>query len=323
MPVLGDSTYTAPLLFQNGHIQTIYPYFFRTVNRVKYKRKRLNLPDGDFLDLDFSSVGSRKIVILSHGLEGDTDSQYIKGMARKLNQYNYDILAWNMRGCSKEINRLPRFYHAGATDDLKSVVDHVVSLNKYDSISLIGFSLGANLTGKYLGENGKNIPSQLEKAILFSVPSDLSCSNIQLHRPINLAYMDMFLKTMKQKIIEKNKKTPIDHIVDMKNILKVKDLDDFTKNYTVPLHGFESSEDYFKKSSCKQFLTDIQIPTLIVNAKNDPIIGKSCYPIRECAKNKNLFLEMPESGGHVGFVHFEGEHYWSEIRARNFLDQTA
>ncbi|MCO4792215.1 MAG: alpha/beta fold hydrolase [Bacteriovoracaceae bacterium] len=323
MPILKDSSYNAPRFFQNGHVQTIYPYFFRSVGEIEYKRERLELPDGDFLDMDFSSVGSKKLVILSHGLEGDTNSQYVKGMARKLNQYDYDVMAWNMRGCSKEINRLKMFYHAGATYDLASVVDHVVSTGKYESISLIGFSLGANLTGKYLGENGKNLHSSIDKAILFSVPADLSCSNRQLHKTLNMGYMDMFLKTMKQKIILKNQINPIDHIVDVKNVHRVKTLEEFTNNYTAPLHGFRDSNDYYSQCSSKQFLSQIEVPTLIINAKNDPIIGKNCYPIKECSKNKNLFLEIPDSGGHVGFVNFDGDHYWSEMRARKFLQECA
>lgn len=321
MPLLKDSSYTAPRFFTNGHIQTIYPYFFRKVEEVQYERERLELADGDFLDLDWSRVGSKKLVILSHGLEGNSDSQYIKGMCRKLNQYNYDVLAWNMRGCSEEINRLPIFYHAGATYDLSSVVDHAVSLNQYESISLIGFSLGANLTGKYLGERGKDIPSVLDKAIMFSIPADLTCSNRELHKTLNSAYMLDFLKTMKQKIIKKNDTVGIDHIVDVKNVFKMRSVQEFTDKYTAPLHGFRDAHDYYSQSSAKQYLLNIEIPSLIVNAKNDPIIGKNCYPIKECAKNKNLFLEIPESGGHVGFVHFEGDHYWSEMRARRFLEE--
>lgn len=321
MPLLKDSSYTAPRFFANGHIQTIYPYFFRSVEDVTYERKRLELSDGDFLDLDFSKVGSKKLVILSHGLEGNSDSVYIKGMTKKLNQYNYDVLAWNMRGCSQELNRLKIFYHAGATYDLASVVDHAVSLKEYESISLIGFSLGANLTGKYLGERGNDIPSEIDKAIMFSIPADLSCSNRELHRKLNHGYMLEFLKTMKQKIIMKNDMVNIEDIVDVKNVFKIRTVHEFTEKYTSPLHGFKNANDYYTKSSCKQYLENIKVPSLIVNAKNDPIIGKNCYPIRECARNKNLFLEIPESGGHVGFVNFDGEYYWSELRARKFLEE--
>ncbi len=323
MPLLKDSSYTAPPFFANGHIQTIYPYFFRSVANVSFERKRLELPDGDFLDLDFSRVGSKKLVILSHGLEGNSESVYIKGMTKKLNQYNYDVLAWNMRGCSKELNRLKIFYHAGATYDLASVVDHAVSLNQYESISLIGFSLGANLTGKYLGERGNDIPSVIDKAIMFSIPADLNCSNRELHKKLNHGYMLEFLKTMKQKIVMKNDIVNIEDIVDVKNVFKVRTVHEFTEKYTAPLHGFKDANDYYSQSSAKQYLENIKVPSLIVNAKNDPILGKDCYPIRESRKNKNLFLELPQSGGHVGFVDFNGEYYWSELRARKFLEETA
>ena len=151
MPVVRRSSYRAPLLFNNGHLQTLYPTMARKVNGIAYQRERIETPDDDFLDLDWSCTGSRKLAILSHGLEGNTHRPYMIGMARMLNRHGWDVLAWNYRACSGEINRQLRMYHNGCIDDLDCVVQHALKNGAYDTAALIGFSLGGNLTLMYLG----------------------------------------------------------------------------------------------------------------------------------------------------------------------------
>lgn len=321
MPLMETSTYNPPPLFGNGHIQTLYPYFFRKVKDIEYKRERLTTHDNDFIDIDISSVGSKSIVIISHGLEGSTDSQYIKGMTRILNQQGKDVLAWNMRSCSGEMNKLKRFYHAGVTDDLELMISKAQSLG-YKSISLMGFSLGGNLTALYLGQNGKNIASEITNAVIFSVPCDLGKSAEKISQTRYRFYLESFLITMRQKIMEKSKFMDLE--LDFNGIDKIKSFREFDDRFTAPLHGFKDGEDYYRTNSCKRFLGDIVVPTLIVNAKDDPFLTKECFPIREAHRNKNLFLETPRSGGHVGFVTFDqDQHYWSEKRAQDFLKETA
>ena len=164
-----SSTYKPPILFGNGHIQSIYPTLFRRFNTDFYKRERINTADGDFLDLDWSSVNSRKLAIISHGLEGNSYRGYVVGMVKALNTYGWDVLAWNYRTCSGETNRLLRMYHNGATDDLDTIIEHAKSLKKYSSIDLIGFSMGGNLSLLYLGEKGPDVYPVIRNAVTFSV----------------------------------------------------------------------------------------------------------------------------------------------------------
>jgi predicted alpha/beta-fold hydrolase len=176
MPVILTSTYRAPCMLRNGHLQTVYPYLARRLAPVIYRRERIDTPDGDFLDLDWSKSGDNKLAILSHGLEGSSHRHYMIGMAKMLNRNGWDALAWNYRSCSGEINRRLRWYHNGAIDDLNCVVRHAVKTGNYRSIALIGFSLGGNLTLVYLGSMGMNLDARIGKAVVFSAPCDLKAS---------------------------------------------------------------------------------------------------------------------------------------------------
>ena len=173
MPNIQKSDYQAPFWLINGHFQSIFPSVFRKVKGIQYQRERIQTPDDDFLDLDWSVINqNNKLVILSHGLEGDASRQYMTGMVKIFNEAGYDCLAWNFRSCSGEMNLTTRFYHSGATDDLDLVIKHANSKG-YDHINLIGFSLGGNLTLKYLGEQQRNKPIEVKKAVVFSVPMHL------------------------------------------------------------------------------------------------------------------------------------------------------
>ena len=285
---------------------------------MDYQRERIDTPDGDSLSLDWARTGSQRLAILAHGLEGDSRRHYIQGMVHALTRRNWDAVAWNARGCGGEPNRVLRFTHSGATEDLNTVISHVVSSAGYTQIALIGFSLGGNLILKYLGERGCEVDPRIEAAVAFSVPCDLQASSIQLGRTVNRIYMRHFLASLHQKIQSLIKLMPgkIDD-VDYKQIRTFKQFDD---HYTAPIHGFKDAEDYWRKSSCRPFLPQIHIPTLLVNARNDPFLAEACYPIEEAKANANLYLEMPASGGHVGFMDFNSrKEYWSERRAVEFL----
>lgn len=319
MPVISDSTYKAPRLFSNGHIQTLYPYLFRKIKDVDYKRSRLTTKDHDFIDIDIASVNSNKLLILSHGLEGSSESPYVKGMARHFNMLGVDALAWNMRSCSGEMNKAERFYHGGDSEELDSIVKYALSLGKYNEIYLMGFSLGANLTAKYLGDMGRSLHSSIKKAVIYSAPCDLKSSAEVLARPVQKIYLNDFMTTMKKKLIEKDSLIGFTSI-DISKIPDVKSFFEFDTLFTAPLHNFKDAFDYYAKASCKPVLHNISIPLLIINAKNDPFLADECYPIKEATKNKNITLEIPNSGGHVGFVSFnENQFYWSEMRASNFI----
>lgn len=313
MPLL-PSKHRAPFYLFNGHLQTIVPSLFRQVKGVLYERERLHTPDDDFIDLDWSVVGSDALLLLSHGLEGDTGRPYITGMVKAFNAIGVDALAWNYRSCSGEPNKLLRSYHLGASDDLHLVVQHALHARRYKRVYLMGFSAGGNITLKYLGENPDLVPAQVQAAVAFSTPVDLKSSAQKISR----IYTRRFLKTLGAKLEQKRQMFPDQVDLTEYNILW--SFPEFDDRYTAPIHGFKNAEDYYARVSSRQFLANIQVPTLLVNAKNDPFLAPACYPLTEAEQNPNLYLEMPEEGGHVGFAEdFRNDRYYSEARAMRFL----
>lgn len=321
MPLIGKSTYRAPIFLGNGHVQTIFPQLLRRVRTVDYQRERIATPDGDFLDLDWSRIGARRLTILSHGLEGNSSRTYIQGMVRALNQEGWDALAWNFRGCSGEPNATLRFYHSGATEDLQTVIEHVLQQRAYTAMALVGFSLGGNMILKYLGECAQRVPSIISGAVVFSVPCDLTAGSVQMARPENALYMKRFLHMLHEKI--RAKMITLPGQIHDDGYERIKSFQQFDDRYTAPLHGFKSAADYWQRASSSPLIPFIRVPTLLVNAQNDPFLAGDCYPVREAEANPDFFLEMPASGGHVGFVTFNATgRYWSEARALAFLNGT-
>ncbi|MGJ8633498.1 MAG: YheT family hydrolase [Luteolibacter sp.] len=282
---------------------------------VTIHKDRLELEDGDFLDLAWSGKSGERLAVLSHGLEGSFTATYIQGMAAVLMKRGWDVLVWNFRGCGEEMNRLPSFYHSGKTEDLELVIRHAMEAHPATKIDLLGFSLGGNLTLKYVGERGSEIDSRISGAVAFSVPCDLADSSAELSKPKNRIYMERFLKSLRTKVKAKDAVFP--GVMDLKGVDEMKSFAEFDNRFTAPLHGFESAEDYWIRSSCRQFLGNVFIPTLLVNAVNDPILGSKCYPKEEAENSEHFYLENPLQGGHVGFG--TGEEYWSEKRAVEFL----
>ncbi len=318
MPVEYNDSYTPPRWLFEGHLQTIYPGLLRKFNNpYSFKKQRIETKDGDFLDLDWFNQNSNKLVIISHGLEGSSDRPYMKGASKICLDHHMDVIAWNFRGCSGELNKKARFYHSGATDDLETVIQWAASLNQYNEIMLVGFSLGGNLTLKYLGEEGTVKPSTIKKAMVFSVPFDLKAGSLNLNKLSNYAYSRRFLKSMTRKIIDKSKVIP--EISD-KHLAGIKTLYEFDEKYTAPLHGFLNAEDYYKKCSAINFVDHIEVETRIVNALNDPLLPPECLNGEPFKNNKWVTLEITSHGGHCGFPTFGGdEYYWSEKHLIAFL----
>ena len=314
MPII-DSSYQSAWYLKNKHLGTIYPTLFREVQPIQYTRKRLFTPDNDFIDIDSTSVKNKSLVLILHGLEGTSNSKYILGLVHFLNQNNLDTAVFNQRSCSGEPNNLLSSYHSGKSDDLSFIVQQIES--EYKQIILVGFSLGGNITLKYLGEQAEAIHPKIQKAITISVPCDLKGSSYELKKRSNKIYMERFLKTLKSKTIEKLNRFP-NSVISKSDILNCKNFFDFDGIFTGPVHGFKDAFDYWEKCSSKQFIPNIKIPTLLINAQNDPFLSTTCFPIIEANENKNFFLEMPKYGGHVGFVAPNNE-YWVEKRILSFI----
>ncbi|NNL83058.1 MAG: alpha/beta fold hydrolase [Winogradskyella sp.] len=318
MPVVA-SKYKAPYFFRNGFVSTVYSGLFRKVPGVTQQRERITLSDGDFLDLDWSyaSSVSHKVIILLHGLEGHAQRPYITGTAKLFNDNGIDAVGVNFRGCSGETNKLYRSYHSGATEDLEAVVHHILSKNKYSHIYIKGISLGANMALKYLGE-GNDLPKELKAVVAVSAPCFLKGSCDELLSFKNKAYAIRFLDHLKKKLKPKLSQYPEN--ITVKDFNSIKTLIDFDHVYTSKAHGFKDAFDYYEKSSSLQFLPNIKVPSLILNALNDSFLSPECYPVKEAKANANLFLEMPTHGGHAGFI--KGNNiYYNEQRALDFVNE--
>lgn len=318
MPVI-LSGYAPPFLLAGAHIQTIFPSLFRRVTGVALRRERITTPDDDFLDLDWSGdPAARRLAILCHGLEGDSRRPYVLGMARALARAGWAVLAWNYRGCGGEPNRLLRSYHSGATEDLDVVVRHALATGRYNTLALVGFSMGGNLVLKYAGERGAAIDPHIAAAVAFSAPCDLRASADRLARPDARLYMRRFISSLAGKLREKAARFP--GALDLAPLGTIRTFHEFDDLYTAPLHGFAGAEDYWARASCLGYLPSIEIPALLVSARNDPFLAGRCFPEAEASASRWLTFEMPRSGGHIGFAAFNREGlYYSERRAVEFL----
>jgi predicted alpha/beta-fold hydrolase len=317
VPII-QSTFRPPIFLQNGHVQTILPVLLRRSRRIIFERERLELEDGDFLDLDWIRGGGKRLAILTHGLEGSSDADYVFGMAETMSGVGWDILAWNFRGCGKEPNRLARFYHSGETGDIAAVVRHAAG--GYGGIALIGFSLGGNVTLKYLGEALS--PPSVVAAAAISTPVDLPSSARALDgRRSNRIYLHRFLQTLIAKVEAKALRFPKE--LDAGGARAIRTLHEFDNRYTAPLHGFRDAADYWARASARPFLSRITVPTLLLNACDDPFLTAESLPFAEAGVSPFLFLEAPAHGGHVGFLDLaKGMQPWSERRLVQFFDET-
>lgn len=320
MPIITSDFYPS-IPFRNGHFNTMYrPLFMK--EEINYQRKRIDTWDGDFIDLDFSKVGSSTLALLIHGLEGSSESKYMISTANELNSNKIDTVSFNLRGCSGEDNLLLGTYHSGKTEDVAFVVDYLLTNYQYENIIIIGFSLGGNLTLKYMGEYADKLSNVIKGAIAFSVPIDIASSEREMDKIKNKLYIEQFLKTIRLKVLEKSHKFP--HFkLDKEKLFKTTKFRHLEELYTVPVFGFESPEDYWDKASSKPYISKINKPTLLVNAKDDSFLGTDCFPYEEAQNSKHFYLEVTKYGGHVGFItNFkQQESRWLEKRISSFISQ--
>ncbi|NID09274.1 YheT family hydrolase [Fibrivirga algicola] len=325
MPLIGASSYRPPAYLWSGHLQTVVPSLFRKIP-VRYVRQRVETADDDFLDLDWSradqAAGSAKnpLVIVSHGLEGDSTRQYVAGTVRLLNQHGFDCLAWHYRSCSGEMNRQARFYHIGETGDLHTVVQEVLKAG-YQTIYLVGYSAGGNITLKYLGEQGPTVHPAIKRAVGISVPLDLLTTADRLEQWDSMVYNRRFQKTLKEKV--KLKAGTLPAAIRATDLRRIRSLREFDDLITAPLHGFDGVTDYYTRNSSLRFLSKITVPTLVLNAQNDPFLSPECFPKALAKELTHVWMEFPEQGGHCGFPSASGLQAptYAEERVVQFLTQ--
>lgn len=322
VPLIEPTRYRPPFWLWGGHAQTLFPRTFRQVIAPDVVRERINTADNDFLDLDWAGRNAARLAIVSHGLEGCSRSVYVLGMMRALSAAGWDCLAWSFRGCSGELNRQCWLYHSGVSDDLDVVVRHALHAHPAEAVALIGFSLGGNVTLKYLGEAPDRVPDRVRAAVAISVPCHLNSGARKLAEPGNRIYMRYFLKSLARKARRKAAQFP--GRLNLAGLDAMTTFAEFDDQITAPLHGFASAEDYWTRASSRQYLPAIRTPTLLLNARNDPFLTPECFPEAEAAANAFLHLEAPAEGGHVGFPdRWFGGSSWCERRAVEFLGATA
>jgi predicted alpha/beta-fold hydrolase len=304
----------------NPHLQTMWPVLLRRkIRDLEVERERVELPDGDFIDLDWvGRGGSGPVVLILHGFEGSINSHYARGMLLKVMQNGWRGVFMHFRGCSGEPNRLPRSYHSGETSDVDYIVKWLRGREMNTSVAAIGYSLGGNVLLKWLGETGAQNP--LKAAIAISVPFELHKAAQRIQKGFSRCYQWYFLKCLRERLTFKSQFVPAAPL-NANELEAVRTIMDFDHRYTAPLHGFSDADEYYSISSSRQYLRSIQVPTLILHAKDDPFMSEDVIPEGH-ELSSQVKLEVTESGGHVGFV--TGKYpwrpeYWLEQRIPDFL----
>jgi uncharacterized protein len=321
MPLITDSDYAGAPWWQIGQLQTLAPALLKPP-LPPFERTRLELADGDFLDLDWLKKGNKRLVVLTHGLEGSSGSTYIRRAAWYFWERNYDVLAWNCRSCSGEINRLLRFYNHGDIADIEAVLN--AAAPNYESINLVGYSMGGNISLKFaaLGlqtEFNTVLTRKIRAVVAYSAPLEMKTSSYVLAKPSNVLYRQLFIRQLMPKVKAKISLFPDE--INHSDLEKLKTWEDYMRLFFIQLNGYASLDDFFEKGSALNFISKIQIPTLIVQAQNDPMLTAECFP-RDLVKNlPKVWLETPQFGGHCGFAEPNDRRFtYAEKRALTFFE---
>lgn len=305
---------------RNAHLQTIWPVLLRQHElKSKLERERIELPDGDFIDIDWINKDKEgPMVLILHGFEGSINSHYARGILNVINDGGLRAAFMYFRGCSGEPNRLTRGYHSGETHDVAFVTKVLGERKENKQMVAVGYSLGGNILLKWMGETGRKNP--LLAAVAISVPFELHKAADRIQKGFSRFYQWYLLRCVQDRLTQKFqsiKPSPdnLDSITTAGNIR------DFDNAYTAPLHGFQDADDYYSTTSSRRYLRTIKVPTLILHAKDDPFMTEDVIPSPE-ELSPSVILEVTEGGGHVGFV--SGKYpwrpeYWLEQRIPDFL----
>lgn len=309
---------------KNRHIQTLYSSFFRKTPQPKIEIENFTLEDGDFLEVYWHKINNPNsktpIVILFHGLAGSYKSPYIQGAMKELSKAGFNSVLMHFRSCSGVMNNLPRSYHSGETGDALYFIKSLKKRFPHAKISAVGYSLGGNMLLKLLGEMGKN--SLLNGAVSVSAPIQLDICADVINSGFSKIYQANLIKDLKKSLVKKYSQHDMKSLLnfDEKNIKSIKTFWEFDRIYTAPIHGFKSAEDYYEKCSSKQFLKDIDTPTLIIHSSDDPFMNTNILPSNEELSSKITF-ELYKHGGHVGFIGgtIFKPRYWLDTRITEFI----
>ena len=312
--------FAAPWWLRNPHLQTIYGSRAARAPRIAWRRERWDTPDGDFVDVDFvDGPASSPWVHLYHGLEGSSDSPYARALMGHVRSRGWRGSVFHFRGCSGEPNRLPRAYHSGDSLEIDWSLREIRRRAGYTPVFAVGISLGGNALAKWLGECGDLALGVVDRAAVVSAPLDLMAAGDALGRGFALNYARHFLDTLKASTFAKLERHP--GLVDAAAVRGSRTLREFDNVVTAPLHGFRDTDDYWTRASAKPLLTAVRVPTLVINARDDPFLPESALPT-EREVSSAVKLELPARGGHVGFVSgpFPGNIDWLPTRILHFFE---
>lgn len=317
MPLI-ESTYRAPWWLPGGNAQTLHAALLARAAWPNYRRERWRTPDDDFVDVDWLEGASRaRLAVIFHGLEGNSQSHYARALAHALHREGWRVAIPHFRGCSGEPNALPRAYHSGDSEELGWMLDRFAE-DGPDRLVAVGISLGGNALLKHLGEMGSRAVTRLSSAVAVSAPLDLMVAGDTLGRGFARLYGNVFLRTLKAKSEQKASRFPgAFNVAAMRRAGSLREFDDAV---TAPLHGFRDTDDYWTRSSAKPWLASIRVPTLVLNARNDPFMPAAALPGEEDLSS-DVVGEFPSQGGHVGFVSgaFPGNFHWFTQRIIGFI----
>jgi len=313
-----DSRFTPPRWLRNPHLQTLWPVFLRRNSIKRIYHERLELDDGDFIDLCWTSRSKAPTVILFHGLEGSLESHYAGSLLKAVSDRGWRGLLVHFRGCSGMPNRLARSYHSGETGDIDRIIRIVAGRDTDVPIAVVGFSLGGNALLKWLGESRDH--ARVTTAVAVSVPFDLSCSADRLSKGLSRLYQWRLTRSLQASVRRKFASLPCP--LDLSALHSMTTFRQFDDGITAPLHGFKGVDDYYARSSCRPYLKDITVPTLIIHSRDDPFMNPDCVP-GEAELSAEVTLELSAHGGHVGFVS-QGKYpatwdYWLDKRIPEYL----
>lgn len=315
------SDYVAPAWLPGGHLQTIYATVFIHVPALEYRRERLELPDGDFLDFDWiDGDPAAPVIVLFHGLEGSSSSGYARTLMRSVKSRGWNGVVAHFRGSSGEDNRLPRAYYAGDSEEIERILRHIKSGYPAQPLYAVGVSLGGNALLKWLGEQGEAARPLVSRAAAVSAPVDLSAAGYALDNGFNrYVYTARFLYSLKAKALRKAAQYP--GLLDADAIRAATTFREFDTLVTARLHGFVDADDYWSKASSKPWLKSIRVPTLVLNARNDPFLPAAALPGIHDVSDA-VTLEQPETGGHAAFPGgpFPGRVEWLPQRLLQHFD---
>jgi predicted alpha/beta-fold hydrolase len=312
--------YRAPWWLPGGHAQTIYPSL-RPPRRVALERSRWDTPDGDFIDVDFAGdPRAARQLVLFHGLEGCSDSHYARAIAAAAAGAGLRVAIPHWRGCSGEPNRTRRAYHSGDSAEVDWILRRLHAPGR--PLLAVGVSLGGNAMLKWLGERGDEARALVQRAAAVSAPIDLPAAGAALDRGFNrLAYTGMFLSTLKPKTLAKLELFP--GLFDAAAVRAARTFREFDNLVTAPLHGFRDVDHYWTTAASGPFLARIRVPTLLLNARNDPFLPEHALVAAAQDASPEVLLEFPATGGHAGFMAgpFPGRHDWLPQRLLSFLSE--